>query len=163
MVDVFVGQKFKSKFDSYDINSTSKEILFPAGSIVEVSSFNSEYIALKFPDGVSYRHNWTDLSTIFESLDDKKQNSSEKLTKEFKGIGTPPKALFPLMPSEAKWDYNYFYKVTIELEEQSRKNYICLDCYNELPGDEESLRKGVECSNCLEIKTPISVDSILPG
>jgi DNA-directed RNA polymerase subunit RPC12/RpoP len=156
-MDFFKGQKLKLKFDSFDPSSEDKNsVLFPAGTEVTIKDISGDNAAIQFPDDV-YLHRIQDLPLLFQSL------SKPVLTKIFKGAGTPPKALFPFMPNDAKWEHNYLYTITVTLQDEGRKSYLCQDCYTELPGTDITLIRGIECPQCKEIKIPLAVDSIVPA
>jgi hypothetical protein len=162
-MDFFKGQKLELLHDSLDVTSDpeSTKVLFPAGTEVVIENFvdtpDGKVVAIKFPDGLVYGHRMQDMAFLFANV-----TQSNTLHKIIKGMGTPPRSFFPYMPPEAKWDRNYFYTISITMEETGRKSFICQDCYTELLGTEDARLNGIMCPQCGELKKPVAVDSIIP-
>lgn len=154
-MDLFRGKKLSLKIDALE-NGDPTKVAYPIGTEVILKRIQNNKALIEFPDEQIFAHELKDLPLMFVEMGTK---THERVTK---GLGTPPRALFPYMPSEARWNHNYMWTVKITLEEQGKKAYICQDCYTELTGNETTLVAGIMCPECQKIKTPLAVDTILP-
>ena len=160
-MDIFKGQKLKSKFDAVDITNgvnpddTKAKIKYPAGTEVEVAKIQNNTIWLTFPDGETIANNAYEVLQVYEKV-----NEAKTLVKTTKGVGTPPKGLFPMMPEGSKWEMNYGWSVVVTLEELNKKARICQECYTDLP-EPENEGGTVECPQCKTWKVPVDIDSII--
>lgn len=136
------------------IDPENQEKLYSEGTIAKLLETDSKHWPVRFPDGQIFGHDPNLMPFIFRKF-------NETAARTVHGSGTPPKGLMSFMPKEAEWQYNYYWSLTIHITKGTRKEFICQDCYTELPGDEKSLQEGTMCSGCKLIKTPISVSSII--
>lgn len=159
-MDIFKGEKLILRCDvvhtTKDMPFESLPIKYPKGTAVEVTSLlEPNVILVKFPGGEEDPVSKMDLWNLFDKED------GSVLTRTIRGVGTPPKAFYPAMPEEAKWDFNYGWSITMTLNQLSRKEAICKDCYSELIPTSDQKEEGIMCPQCQSLKTPVAISSIL--
>lgn len=148
-IDFAKGDKLTTIYPIARDNSS--DIMFAPGTEVTVLAIKKDKIHIELPNGDVQIFDGNLLPFYFNPV-----SPGEIFTISHKGIGTPPRGIYSLLPKGASWKKNYVWKVHITLEERDDKNVVCLGCTSELDINNEKDPTGkYYCTSCKEYTVAI--------